>query len=129
MAAHARALYLFADLPGECVYAPLLRVYICIHNVASPCAFTACIYLLHFLSTAINFRSSFSLLDTSGKNEEEEPRRIRRQPHRDFAHHESFPKNVLLCLLIQEILSSFYASIINLIKLNTLFLYLLVDFI
>lgn len=46
----------------------------------------ACIYLLHFLSAAINFRSIFSLLDTPRKNEEKEPWRIHRQPHCDFMH-------------------------------------------
>lgn len=36
----------------------------------------ACIYLLYFLSAAINFRSIFSLLDTPRKNEEKEPRGV-----------------------------------------------------
>jgi len=68
--------------------------YICMHNVQVPARShsVACIYLLHFLSVAINFRSTFSLLNTPRKNEEEEPRRKCRQLHRDFAHHESFAK-------------------------------------
>jgi len=113
------------------VRTPLARIYIYMYSQRRKSLrvhSVACIYLLHFLSTAINFRSSFSLFDTSRKNEEEEPRRIRRQPHRNFAHRESFPKNVLLCSLIQEILSSFYASTIDLVRLNILFLCLLVLF-
>lgn len=82
-------------LPAQrkCVY---IYMCVCARNAPRVPAFTmqrAYIYLLHFLSAAINFRSTFSLLDTSRKNEEEEPRHIRRQPRRKFARYKFFPKD------------------------------------
>jgi len=74
------------------VRTPLARIYVCTTCKSLRVHSVACIYLLHFLSVAINFRSTFSLLNTPRKNEEEEPRRKCRQLHRDFAHHESFAK-------------------------------------
>lgn len=48
----------------------------------------ACIYLLHFLSAAINFRSTFHAQRAANLQ-----RGRRRQPHQAFARHESSPSD------------------------------------
>lgn len=72
------------------------RAHVCTYNVASARHVhgVARIYLLHFLSVAINFRGAPFPLDIAA-NEEEESRaalRTRRQPRRSFARPEFSPK-------------------------------------
>jgi len=92
MAAHAGALYLFRRVRRgvPCVYArvstpPALHARV--HGVA-------CIYLLHFLSAAINFRSTFLALGRriAGERRGRTVARLRRQPRRGFAPRRSLPE-------------------------------------